>query len=1282
MGIEFTTPQELNALTFPLYGSSLIEASAGTGKTYTIAALYVRLILGHGEPFAFRQPLAPAQILVMTFTKAATQELIDRIQRRLTDIAQALRQNINEDADPFVQGLLQSYSTQEEKNIAAWRLFEASNQMDEACVLTIDAWCQRVLKEYAILTGQPFEDELSVQEQEIQTHATEDFWRKHVYALSQDDAKALKSTWTKGFESLVLLMQKHFKAYALEVNVRQDGERDETPTTAQLGDLIAPWRLKAEALHRDLSQELLTDVHEMQTWLNHEITHFASDWDGRRFKIDKLNETLKDLGNWCESKDSIGTGALDKDQCFKLTKSGLIKMLKKGVLKDTPACFERFEDAYDTLFSLEPLAEILEPFVVEQIQAQVDLIKRQRKVFGFPDLLSRLFKGLKNEHAQELKEKIKQQFPVILIDEFQDTSPIQYAIFNEIYSIQSNIDATCVCLIGDPKQSIYAFRGADVNIYIKAKEATRGRHFVLSKNYRSTQSVVEVVNGLFEKAEASAEGAFLYGSKEVSPLPYVSVVAHGVEQEFVSKGEPFAVLKWACDLTPKAGSQLQEEFSHHCAQQVLDWLQSDGVGFLTTQKDLTQGQDLKALKPSDIAILVRTGSEARSVRRALSQRGIASVFMSDRDSVFKSQQAKDLLFWLKAVHRCTDARLLRAALASPMFGLSQVELKTLLIEDEVFDSYAALAKKLNETWGNKGVFAMLRETLFALSLPQKWILNGQGGERCLTNVLHLAEILQSWSLSMKTPQALINALMQTIVSDFNDLDEHTLRLESESDVVRVITIHKSKGLEFPIVMMPFLGIYKKAQTKDKSKVLGDEPAPDPEIERLREDLRLLYVGLTRAVYSLWLGLGRLKGTQTQECTTHLSAVGYLLSVDHSALNTNTLKATLSGHFASDPRVDMVFVNGEEVRQGRYEMLEPTQSKPARTYIKRVEDVYKISSFSSLLRWQEAHSSQTHSWISLGGAEDEPPLEVSSSLDQFNVAGKLKDPRDEESVTPVWRSMPGGVEFGNWVHELLQCLVNESVTLEQIRNRDARYVSLIEPRLQWLLALASVSAILKKNPHLSLVLDRLPTDGLTDIDETLVLRSWIEEWLRSIYSSHFLGHCTLDQLESKLTEMEFWLAIDSFDASVFTQACSKHALPNLKRERFSVMDWHGMLMGFMDLVCQIDGRYWVIDYKSNQLGAHDDAYSQSNLELDVVKNHYDIQAGIYLLALHRHLKTRLKDAYDPSQHLGGAIVWYLRGVDAHNNGMLILPATAKWMDDLEVSLSSKARVGNAQELGNF
>jgi exodeoxyribonuclease V beta subunit len=123
------------------------------------------------------------------------------------------------------------------------------------------------------------------------------------------------------------------------------------------------------------------------------------------------------------------------------------------------------------------------------------------------------------------------------------------------------------------------------------------------------------------------------------------------------------------------------------------------------------------------------------------------------------------------------------------------------------------------------------------------------------------------------------------------------------------------------------------------------------------------------------------------------------------------------------------------------------------------------------------------------------------------------------------------------------------------------------------------------------------------------------------------------------------------------------------------------MGFMDLVCHIDGRYWVIDYKTNQLGVQEDAYSPSNLEQDVVNNHYDIQAGIYLLALHRHLKTRLNDAYDPNLHLGGAIVWYLRGVGLHNNGMLMLKANAEWMNDLEKSLNTKRRLLNVQEVGD-
>lgn len=1276
MTIDGHTPQELNALSYPLLGSSLIEASAGTGKTYTIAALYVRLILGHGGKDSFHVPLSPQQILVMTFTKAATQELIERIQKRLTDIAQALRHESFEQEDSFVQGLMNSYPTQEQRNQAAWRLFEAANNMDEACVFTIDAWCQRVLKEHTILTGQPFDDELSVQDQDIQNQAMEDFWRQHVYPLSSENAKSLKVIWHNGFESLTALMKKYFEAHSLLVNVlhQQEGQAG---VLGDLGELIQQWRLKALDHRKAMREDVLTSLHLMQTWLSHESMHLSSDWNGRRFNIEKLTETINALKHWCQSDEVLGTENLSKEHCSLLTSSALSKMLRQGVRKDIPAYFEKFSSTLESLFSLPSLKDILEPFVVQQIQAQVNQIKRRKKVFDFSDLLSRLYQAFRGEHSHELRQKIRQQFPAILIDEFQDTSPIQYAIFDEIYSIKRNDHQTCVCLIGDPKQSIYAFRGVDINIYIKAKEATKGRHFVLSKNFRSAQPLVEVVNDFYKRAALKPEGAFLYGPDSSSPLPYVSIVAKGVKHEMSCNSVRLPVVKWVCDLEPKSSAKLREEFSRHCAQQVLDWIGQAGVGF-SAKDEMKSDKRVVPLKPSDIAILVRTGTEARDVRQALTQMGIASVFLSDRDSVFESQQAKDILYWLKAVHWCTDSRLLRAALASPMFGLTQGELKDLLTQDEAFDRYVAIVRGLHETWINKGVFAMLRETLFSLSLPQKWLLNAKDAERCLTNVLHVAELLQAWSLSLKTAQALINALEQTIVSDSSDLDEHTLRLESESDVVKVITIHKSKGLEFAVVMMPFLGIYKAAQAKSVPGIKTFEQANDLEQERLREDLRLLYVGLTRAVHSLWLGMGRLKGTQNQECKTHLTAVGYLLNSSDAAFKSKDLQESLLQQFGNDTRVELKFVSGCENSSERYKALQTWQSKPAKTYFKRFDETYKISSFSSLLRWQEMQSNQLSTFGVMGGAEDEPTNEVDQVALSLNVQSLNSNSNSDQVELPFWRSLPGGVEFGNWMHELLQCLVNESITHEQIQAQESHYLTLIEPRIQRLLSVVNVNAILRRRPLYQQWLTDRVNDELHTFNEAYLLKDWIQAWLQSIFSCKFFDHCTLDQLPSKLTEMEFWLSIEHFNALAFTKACSKHALSNLPREPFTTLDWHGLLMGYMDLVCLIDGRYWIVDYKTNQLGEQGEAYSQSNLEVDAVKNHYDIQAGIYLLALHRHLSTRLQQAYDPELHLGGAIVWYLRGVAQGGHGMLILEATTHWMRELERSLSPTQLV-NAQEL---
>ena len=306
------------------------------------------------------------------------------------------------------------------------------------------------------------------------------------------------------------------------------------------------------------------------------------------------------------------------------------------------------------------------------------------------------------------------------------------------------------------------------------------------------------------------------------------------------------------------------------------------------------------LRPADIAVLVRTSKEAAVLRRELRRRQVASVYLSDKDSVLASAEARDLLHWLRAVASPRDVRLARAALATRTLGLPLAELQHLASNDEAFDARSEQLRQLQQLWQGQGVLSMLRQTLHLFDLPARWLRPAPAGmpaapadaegERRLTNVLHLAELLQTASTQLDGEQALIRWLASEIDGERATGDEQIVRLESDADLVQVITVHKSKGLEYPLVLLPFPCSYRardKAGTRFVNqpdaqgiRQLQVEPTAEQiaqeDRERLREDLRLLYVALTRARHALWVGLGALSVRNGKACVWHRSAIGWLL----------------------------------------------------------------------------------------------------------------------------------------------------------------------------------------------------------------------------------------------------------------------------------------------------------------------------------------------------------------------------------------------------------------------
>ncbi|MDB6002041.1 MAG: exodeoxyribonuclease beta subunit, partial [Rhizobacter sp.] len=756
----------LDPLHLPLWGSRLVEASAGTGKTWTIAALYLRLVLGHGEPGeAFERALAPSEILVMTFTRAATRELSDRIRSRLLEAAQCFRgEQSPDESDAFLRELMDAYAAGDARSHAAWRLSAAAEAMDDAAVHTIDAWCQRMLREHAFDSGNLFDEELMADELNMTEEAARDYWRQQLYPLSGGALDAALDVWPS-VDTLI-------------ADVRSLIEHSEPGhgVPAELGALVTQvMDTQRQALKR-MKGGWAQRAQEMRGWLDSQFNSKSCPFSKNKIHPRYYGPWLDALGAWAGQPElhlpSLGKGR------ERFTPGGMSEALNgKGGVELHPH-FEAFEALMTELEALPSQRVAIRRHAAACVKNRLDMLKEQAGAFGFADMLDRLDAALAGPNAQRLRERIVTQYPVALIDEFQDTSAVQFRIFDRLYRAELNDASTTLLLIGDPKQSIYGFRGADLDSYLRARSATTGRHYVLGTNHRSTTSLVAAVNRLFDQAEARpGQGAFLFRQPGGdNPLPFVAVQARGRAERLINAQGPVPALTVCHDAELRAGGDSQRRFAARCAEHIVTLLDDPQARYVSPD-----GSE-KRLRHADIAVLVRSRVEAAAVRRELRRRGVASVYLSENDSVFDSGEARDLLHWLKAVASPLDMRLARAAMATATVGLSMPELARLASDEDAYEQRSEQLRELHTVWLRQGVLAMLRQSLHRLALPSRW-LHETDGERRLTNVLHLAELLQTASTQLDGEQALIRWLGDQIEGAVAAGDERIVRLESDADLV-------------------------------------------------------------------------------------------------------------------------------------------------------------------------------------------------------------------------------------------------------------------------------------------------------------------------------------------------------------------------------------------------------------------------------------------------------------------------------------------------------------------
>jgi exodeoxyribonuclease V beta subunit len=1182
----------LDPFEVPLSGNQLIEAAAGTGKTYTLASLFLRLVLA-GRPVR--------EILVVTFTEAATAELKDRLRGRLREAVDAFRSG-DGGGDGFMTRMLRDVPP-EEISGAMGLLQAALGDFDEAAIFTIHGFCLRALQENAFESGAFFDTALSADPGPVYMDIAADYWARNAYDLPAAWVRLLKEKKIS-VDSLARLL-----GLAAGHPDRQvlPGREDVSGDIERFQDLYrqgrCEWQEKRE---------------EIETLL---ATHKG---------VNRRSYNKKNLPRWLAAVDAYFRGdepsVLPGDgDLGKFAQSRLSEMAAKVKGSPEPP-MHSFFDLSDRLwgFGDDWAVQFQRRFVDYGLEQLV-----QRKTEGgfrfFDDLIQDLARGLGGPGGEALARRIRSRYPTALIDEFQDTDLTQYRIFSDIYQA----GRLPLVMIGDPKQSIYAFRGADIFAYLQASRDAGDRTHTLGVNFRSDPSLIQAVNTLFDPHRAGLP----FGIDDIQYQPVAPREA--ARDRFVLDGKDAPGFRFLYVRGGEDGAPLTKDW----ADRHLPGMVATDIVRLLSQGQMVAGEKPTPLAAGDIAVLVRTNRQGRLIQDALRGAGIPSVLTS-QDSVFETFEAKEMWHVLNAVAAPSDTTLLFTALATDLLGVPGERIDALRAGDDNLDWWVAAFRKWHRTWQDTGFIQMMTgvfnetppggEDTFLIRL-----LSLTDGERRVTNFQHLAELLHGTALSGHLgPAGLLRWFERQRTGSGEASDAAQLRLESDGRAVRIVTIHKSKGLEYPVVYLPYLwdgALHGAGLAPAQCHLPEEEHRPVLDLgsgrlehhldlefrEQMAENLRLLYVALTRAKHACRVVWGRMRNIET-------SALGYLLH--RPAEDAGGDFSGAAAHIKTIDDGDLLEDLGRlaDHAGGSVEILDlgpasgevyspPMEAPPAlsrRTFHRGLELQWRVESFSRL--------------VAEGAHEATPDEEAGLDHDQ-RVSGdtdRIPDSGAEASGTiPLWE-FSRGPDAGTFFHAIYEHLDFTDTDPETA----GRVVS-----------------------------GQLSACGFDADRWTGTVSRAISGTLDCPLDPDIPG-LTLRRVENarRLDELAFMFpASDSEGTARVTperigRIFESHAGPAVPRDypgrvgglRFPAI--RGYLKGFIDLVFEFEGRWYLADYKSNHLGDTFSDYRPEVLAREMAHHHYFLQYHIYLAALHRYLAYRLP-GYDYDRHFGGVYYFFIRGM---------------------------------------
>ena len=1126
--VKKNEPSSFNASIVNLHDRNLIEASAGTGKTYSIAILVLRLII--------EKNFSVKEILMVTYTKAVVAELEERI-RLFVKTAFAVAKN-DKVEDTTIQEIVTRNIKTLGHDVLYTRLQEAVLSLDESSVLTIHSFCQNALSEFAFETDQLFDAEAISDMSEITLNEVNQFWRTYITTIEVDLLSILLTSLKKG----------NFLIIINEVL----GGKEFLTNLELIDDLLINHHKQTEVA------EALETLNDLEITKKQEFFDFIN--NNRDLLIERTSTNKNAIASFMD--------AIDDPEEF------LVVFQKKRTNKYVQSLYPELVLIFNEmqLFTIEysklkdsavySIYTLSIPIITNAIQQ----FKQAQNIITFDDMITHLHQAVTTKTNEPLYKALQQKYKAVFVDEFQDTDKLQYEIFDTVFKAP-----TVLFFIGDPKQSIYSFRKADIFTYFKAGKQV-DHQYGMNINYRSSVNYIDAMN-VFFKPEPDFDPFCFNGS--ANSIDYIQVSS----PKNNNKGELYYNKK------PVVPLEINESINN---AQVIYKTASVVSNLLGDKKyEIRNGTTQRPILPSDIGIIVRSNKQGQAIKKELTQLGIHAITIDD-SKLLSSDEAIEILYVLQAIHENSRANISKALL-SCFTSYTREEIVN-LSDEELLIKF----RTYKQNWEREGAYVALHLFLKEFNVKSVLMNRTQGGDRQLSNVLQLIELLHKvQQFKTYNPAELIHWLHSNIESNNSSENEFVQRMESDEDAVKIVTIHKSKGLEYNIVLAPHLDLlstkdYGAASFRDDvtetyyygfTALFDSNQIAMLQLQTEQENRRLLYVAITRAVYKCFVFKNNSSYYANSSLTPFINALksykGTLIAIENEVPN------------AISANQKPVWKPFQPLKIDKFKLSDTNWRK---------------LSYSAIVAPHEYHPKDNHQTC----ADD---------YDQF-----------------IFKTLPKGAQCGNMLHYIFENIAFDDESTHEYVIKKALYQFFP----------SKVNAY--KDDLLQLVNETL--NAKIDIAGTSINLAAVSN-------------------KQKLNELEFDFHVNEFQLNQLAALSTDERQFELKY----LGEIKGWLNGKIDLFFEYEGKYYILDWKSNFLGDTVDYYSQEHLANAMNENNYHLQYLIYSLAVKKYLGKRLPN-FDYDTQFGGVVYLFVRGLrNGNDKGVYVFKPEENEIDGLEKLLNN-------------